>query len=94
MNPRRYTLAQIRGYADRALESIQSRGGEVVVWWSLPDNEFLTFGANGRAGRLLTARLDQTLLACYVGIFDPKSNRFEIEEALEAHAQGHMQGVA
>ncbi len=81
---------KVKLYAREIYETLRWIGEPVLVWWSIPDGEFLVLLAKGHAGRLLTARMDDANLACYVGIFEPSASHIDVKEALEAHAAGHL----
>ncbi len=87
---KRILREQLRTYAKAVRSALEWGRKPVLVWWSLPDDEFLVIRATGYAGRLLTARMDDGNLACYVGIFEPSSSHLDVREALEAHAAGHL----
>lgn len=87
---RRITRDQLRIYAGDVIIALERTRRDVLVWWSIPDKEFVLVSSKGRAGRLLTDRLDDDHLACYVGIFEPSATHIEVREALEAHAGGYL----
>ncbi len=87
---KRITREHVRTYAKSVRSTLEWGGKPVLVWWSIRDEEFLVVLAKGRAGRLLTDRLDDDHLACYVGIFEPSATHIEVREALEAHADGYL----
>ena len=81
---------QIRNHAKSVRSQLEWGRKAVLVWWSIRDEEFLVVRSQGYAGRLLTARMDDGNLACYVGIFEPSATYAEVREALEAHTEGHL----
>lgn len=91
---RRPTRDQVRCYAGNVQALIVTSRKAMLVWWDLDDGHFAVMPANSRAGRLLTDRLDDDHLCCYVGVFDPSATRNELVEALESHAAGKMRGAA
>ena len=84
----------IRSYAADAQALIVTSRKAMLIWWDVDDRHFLVLPANSKAGRLLTERLDDAHVCCYVGLFDPSTTRAAIVEAMEAHAAGKLRGAA
>lgn len=90
---RRPTREMVRCYARYAQSLIVTSRKAMLVWWDVDCGDFLVLPAKSRAARVLTDRLDDDHLCCYVGVFDPSATRGELVDALESHAAGKMRGA-